>query len=227
MMKDINKTVCKGGFYLCWLMIVSIGIIYGSATLGPRSTEIFNTLKIPNIDPLIHVDTEFYVLPQKMYNYQSTTVPPNEYLIQKSKEYYSEIGTQAYYNTFYRPDFEQYPLATVLILFFRLATFVGILSFLFMTAKMFQSGYSGDPFIGKNAQRLFYMGFTLLCLSILRIAHSIALAAVIRLDPKLLGYEVAPSYTSLWLLLPGLLLIAGSFFYRKLIHLHEEQKLTV
>lgn len=227
MMKDINKMVCKGGFYLCWLIIVSVAIIYGSATFGPRSTDIFNDLEIPNVDPHIHIDTEFYVLPQKMYNYQSTTIPPNEYLIQKSKEYYSGVGTQAYYNTFYRPDFEQYPLVTVLILFFRIATFIGLISSLFLLAKMFQSGYTGNPFIGQNVQRLLYVGFTLIMLAILRTAHSIALAGFIRLDPKLLGYEVAPSYTSLWLLLPGLLLIAGSFFYRKLIHLHEELKLTV
>jgi hypothetical protein len=224
---NFNKFVCKSGFYLCWLMIISIGIIYAASTTEPRENRIFHMVKVPNVDPLIHVDTHFYALPQQMYNYQYKHVPPNESLINKSKNFYSEIGSSAYYSTFYRPDFEQYPTQTGLILFFRVATFAGLILFLFLLAKMFQSGYASNPFVNKNVQRLFFMGFIMMLLAILRTAHSIALAGFIRLDPKLLGYDVTPSYTSLWIILPGLLLISGSFFYEKLIHLHEEQKLTV
>lgn len=224
---NFNKFVCKGGFYLCWLMIISIGIIYATSTTEPWENRIFDTVKVPNVDPLIYMDTQWYVLPQYMFNYRYKHVPPNEHLINKSENFYSEIGTSAYYSTFYRPDFEQYPTQTVLILFFRIATFIGLLCFLFLLAKMFQSGYTGDPFIKQNVHRLFYMGFLLLMISILRTAHSISLAGFIRLDPQLLGFEISPSYTSLWIILPGILLIFGSFFYEKLIHLHEEQKLTV
>ena len=92
-MKDINKVVSKGGFYLCWLLIVVISIIYAISTANPRETRVFNTIETPNIDPLIHVDTQFYTLPQRMYNYQHEHTPPNRYLIKKSENFYSGIGS--------------------------------------------------------------------------------------------------------------------------------------
>ncbi len=227
MEKSISKIVCKSGFYLCWVIILSISFIYASSTTDPSEKRVFNTVTIPNIDPLIHLDTEWYVLPQYMYNFRYKHVPPNEYLIQKSENFYSQIGTEAYYKTFYRPDFEQYPLQTGLILFFRITTFLCLVISLFLLAKIFHSGYSDNLLFSKNPHRLFYIGFAVFLLPILRISHSIVLAGFIRLDPQLLGYKISPSYQSSWIMLAGVLIIIVSFAYKELIRLYEEQKLTV
>lgn len=227
MKKNISKAICKIGMYGCWVAIISVSLVYVISSSDPWDKYIFNSTQIPKIDPLVHLDTKFYVLPSKIYGNPQADIPSNEILIEKHHNFYSGIGTEFHASTFYRPDFQQFPLETLLILFFRLTTFIGLISFLYLLYLILKSVYEEDPFDIRNHHRLFCMGLISIVLPIIMTLHSTVLAAFVRYDPRLLEYEISPSYLSLWLIFGGVLLLTLSFLFKEMIRIHEEQKLTV
>lgn len=227
MKKNISKSISKIGMYGCWIAIIFISLVYVISSSGPWDKYIFNSVKIPKIDPTVHLDTQFYVLPSKIYGNSRAGIPRNEMLIEKSRNFYSGIGTEFHASTFYRPDFQQFPLETLLILFFRLTTFIGLVSFLYLLYLILRSVYEENPFDLRNHHRLFYMGLIAIILPIIITLHSTVLAAFVQYDPRLLEYEISPSYLSLWLIFGGVLLLILSFLFKEMVRIHEEQKLTV
>ncbi len=217
-----SKLISKISFYGCWAVIILISFNYAVSSTSPWIARDYNI-----IDPKIHLDTEYYALPQKMYGNQQIGLPPNEFLIEKATNFYSGVGTKFYSEVFYRPDFEQFPVETSLILIFRLLTFAGIVLFFFLLSKILRSVIIENPFDEKNHLRLFSMGLIAVFLPIVRTLHSTVLAGYVQYDPKLLGYEITPSYSSLWLVLFGILIVILSFFFRETAQIYEEQKLTV
>lgn len=224
-MSNPSKLVSKIGMYCCWIAIIAISLVYAISSSTPWDRYIFEDIQIPKIDPLVHLDTQFYVLPSKIYG--RGDIPRNEALIEKSRNFYSGIGSEFHASTFYRPDFQQFPLETVLILFFRLATFIGLVLFLYLLYLILKSVYNENPFDLRNHYRLFNMGLIAVVLPIIITLHSAVLAAFVQYDPKLIEYEISPSYLSLWLILGGVVMLILSFLFKEMIRIHEEQKLTV
>lgn len=227
MKKNISISVSKIGMYGCWIAIIAISLVYAISSSTPWDRHIFNDIQIPKIDPFVHIDTKFYVLPSKIYGNARAGIPLNEILIEKSRNFYSGIGTEFHASTFYRPDFQHFPLETLLILFFRLTTFAGMVVFLYLLYLILRSVYEEDPFDLRNHYRLFYMGLISIVLPIIITLHSTVLAAFVQYNPRLLEYKISPSYLSLWLIFGGVLLLIFSFLFKEMVHIHEEQKLTV
>lgn len=227
MNKNFSKYVIKTAHYGCWIAILLVSLIYVTSSSSPWPQRLVSEFSLPNIDPKVHLDTESYVLPQKLYGNARYGPPPNEHLIKKSRNFYSGVGTQYYAEVFYRPDFEQFPLETALILFFRLATYAGIVLFFFLLSKILSSIVYEDPFNPKNHARLFYLGIIALFVPIVRTLHSIVMAGFLMYDPKLLGFEVSPSYLNLWLVSVGVFIMVLSYFFKESARMYEDLKLTV
>ncbi|MEX0723447.1 MAG: DUF2975 domain-containing protein [Gracilimonas sp.] len=218
----MNKVFSKIAYYGCWLLILLVSFIYASSSFSPWDADKYNF-----IEPLVHLDTKYYTLPQKIYGNSRIGLPPNEYLLEKASNFYSGIDSEFHATTHFRPDFEQFPVETILILFSRLFTYIGIVIFLFLLSQLLRSIYKNDPFDEKNFTRLFYMGMIGIFVPIIRILHSLVLASFITYNPRLLGYDMSPSFISLWLVLFGVLLLVLSFFFKETARIYEEQKLTV
>lgn len=216
----MNKIISKVAYYVCWATILIISLIYAFSSTTPWTNQKYDV-----IEPAVHLDTKFMVLPGTIYG--ASWYSRNEYLIEKSRNFYSSIGTTFLASTHYRPDFEQYPVETSLILFFRLFTYTGLVIFLFLLSQILRSVFKENPFDEKNFERLLYMGLIWIFLPIVRMLHSMVLAAFINYNPRFLGYEITPSFQSLWLVLIGILILFLSFFYKETARIHEEQKLTV
>lgn len=218
----MNKIINKVAYYGCWVVIAFVSYIYVSSSTSPWKANSYNV-----IEPLVHLDTKYYALPQQMYRSYMPHFQPDEYLIEKSKNFYSGIDSEFHATTHFRPDFEQFPTETILILVFRLLTFAGIVLFLFLLSQVLRSVTKDDPFDERNFSRLFYMGIIGIFVPIIRTLHSVVLAGFVTHDPKLLGYEVGPSFMSLWLISIGILILVLSFFFKETSRIYEEQKLTV
>ena len=203
---------------LCIVGIIGVSYIYVYSSLSPWSSKKYNLL-----EPRVSLETRFYVLPQKIYR----TSNVDDFLIEKARNFHSGAGTSFISNAFFRPDFENYPIQTGLILLFRLATYAGIVLSLILLLRIAQSISAGALFEDNTELRLFNLGLILLFLPIIRTAHSLVLAGFIRLNPSLLGYELGPHLNYLWLSLFGLVMLAISFFFREARYIYEEQKLTV
>lgn len=226
----MNKYLIKLLRVSSWIGIASLGLFYVLASSVPAQFGVSigeERFHLPKIDPLIHLDTKSYVLPQQMYNFYNKNIPPNKFLIEKSKKFYSGVGTESYVKVFYRPDFKNFPIETALILFFRISTFLSIALILYLLSKVFSSLLANNAFDPINQQRFLWIGLFIFLISIIRILHSTVLASFLRYNPTLLGYEVTPSFQPLWLIVVGVLILIFSFIYGHLISLHEEQKLTV
>ncbi|MEP1152574.1 MAG: DUF2975 domain-containing protein [Balneola sp.] len=226
----MNKYLIKLLITSSWVGIASLSLFYihGSSVQTQFGVSIGEErFHIPKIDPLIHLDTKSYVLPQQMYNFYNKNIPPNKFLVEKSKKFYSNVGTESYTQVFYRPDFKSFPIETVLIFFFRIFTFLSIALILYLLSKVLSSLLTNNAFNPINQRRFLWIGLLIFLISITRILHSTVLAGFLRYNPTLLGYEVGPSFQSLWLIVVGVLFLIFSFIYGHLISLHEEQKLTV
>ena len=226
----MNLSLIKSLRVGCWIGIATLGIYYILASTTPfdYSIKIGKVkINIPQIDPLVHLDTKYYVLEQQMYNFHTPEYSPNQFLIDKSKKFYSSVGTESYVKTFYRPDFENYPTETLLVFLFRTSTFISIALILYLMSQVFSSIISGNAFDKLNQKRFFWISLLFILISILRVLHSTALAGFLKYDTKLLGYEIEPSFQALWLVLVGITFLVFSIIYGQLISLHEEQKLTI
>lgn len=220
-MKDsFNKITSRLGFYCCWIGILVISFVYLLSSMTPWAAQDYGV-----IEPKVHLDTQFMVLPGTIYG--ASWYSRNEYLIEKSRNFYSSIGTEFHANTHYRPDFEQYPVETSLILFFRLFTYTSLILFLFLLSQVLRSVFKENPFDEKNFKRLFYMGIIWIFLPVVRMLHSMVLAGFITYNPRFLGYEITPNFQSLWLVLIGIFILTLSFFFKETSRIYEEQKLTV
>ncbi|XWN36618.1 MAG: DUF2975 domain-containing protein [Balneola sp.] len=226
----MNRLLIKSLIALCWIGIATLAVYYIFATLTPHQQTISigsERVKIPKIDPLVYLDTRSYALPQQMYNPHNRNIHPNEYLVEKSRSYYSGVGTKYYANAFYRADFRGFPVETILIYFFRVVTFLAVVLILYMLSKLLSSLLEDKAFDAINKSRIFWIGLLLIFISIIRVLHSTVLAAFLKYDTKLLGYIVEPSFQALWLIAVGILVFIFSAVYNQLIYLYEEQKLTV
>lgn len=218
----MNKIISKGVYFACWAAIAFVSFIYVSSSMSPWKANNYNV-----IEPLVYLDTKYYALRQEMYGFQRPNFKPDEVLVERKHNFYSGVSTEFHATTHFRPDFEQFPTETILILVFRLLTFAGIVLFLFLLSQVLRSVTQDDPFDERNFSRLFYMGIIGIFVPIIRTLHSVVLAGFVTYDPKLLGYEVGPSFMSLWLMSIGILVLVLSFFFKETSRIYEEQKLTV
>lgn len=227
MKKNFSQTISRYGFCGCWAVIIFVSFVYAVSSSTPWDRFLFDRIEIPKIDPFVYLDTQFYVLPQKIAGNSYAGIPANDFLIEKSRNFYSGVGSEFHAKTFYRPDFQQFPLETLLILFFRLTTYAGLVLFFYLLSMVLKSVNTENPFDIKNHGRLFYMGFIATVLPLIVALHSTVLAAFIQYDPRLLGYNVSPSFLTLWMIPAGIILIVLSFFFKETARIYEEQKLTV
>lgn len=216
------KTISKISYYFCWLAIIIVSFVYAASSFSPWNAQKFNLL-----EPSIHLDTKYYALQQQIYWTAGVDRTNNQYLIEKARNFHSGVGSEFQAQTFFRPDFDQFPTETILVLFFRLLTYTGIILFFFLFSQILQSVFKEDPFSPKNHNRLFYLGCITIVIPIIRVLHSLVLSGYVRRNPALLGYDVGPSYLPLWLVLFGVFILILSFLFKETARIHEEQKLTV
>ena len=194
-------------------------LVYLKTTPRPWNIQLFGEVLSIETDPLIYVNNDkaisYIGLPRRFHTLENPT------------KFHATLNQQSYHDVFYRPDFEQFPVTTLFILLFRLATYVGIVLFLYLLAGVLKSVYEGHPFRQKNYRNLLYMGIIMVFLSLVRTFHSTVLANYLSHSPRLDGWEMTTSYIYLWLLPFGLLIVIMSYVFKELLRIHEEQKLTI
>lgn len=218
MKNSFNKSVSRISYFACWLAIIFISLILIDSSISPRTKTYFG-VALPKIDPLVHLNNRF-------------SFPLNPaYLNKKTKkdhpDFYSGILANSYAEVFYRPDFEGYPVSTLLVSLCRLTTYIGLVLFFFLLSRILKSVYHDAPFSPHNHKRLFYMGLLIILISATRVFHSFVMADFLSKNPKLLGWNIVGSYQAFWLVPFGILLTILSYVFKELIRIHEELKLTV
>lgn len=206
-------------FYACWALIIFVTITYLLASSSPWAYRAFNLFEMPKIDPLVQIDNR-------------TAIPahPRYFTEEQQKSdtrVYSIVTNQSYSEVFYRPDFKQDPIETLLILVCRLLTFIGIVLFLYLLANVLRSIVHDDPITMENYKRVYWMGIFMVLLPLVRIVHSSVLVSILEESPRMTGWELSTSYLSIWTIPLGLVLLVISYVFKELIRIYEEQKLTI